>query len=202
MGAQADTAAMVVPEALAGAAQSLVDALAQNDGERAADALAELTRLDGQHLRARLGRLAQVLHERVAGLPATVADGTLRNGAEAVHSLDHVSELTEAAAHRTLDLVEQGQALVDCLETSSDHATACIELRGIFGELALAQGYQDLTGQILRRVRGLLQGLETSLTTLAGDADPIRADGPAVPGVDAARSSQADADDLLAELGL
>ena len=196
--------------ALAAQAEALVAALGRDAHEAAAEALAALAAVDSAHLRGRLGRLAAALHARMDALPGQAADSvaqtghaTLPGGTEAVQSLDHVTALTEQAAHRSLDLVEQGRALVSCLESSPDHATACAELRGIFNDLALAQGYQDLTGQILKRVRQLMAGVEHSLQALAeGQDSGTVATGPAVPGVDGTRSSQADADDLLAELGI
>ena len=192
---------------LAEHANALVHALQAEDDGAAAEALSALAALDAAQLRVRVARLAQVLHERTAALPSQVA-GALEPGSaslsntEAVQSLDHVVELTEQAAHRTLDLVEQGRVLVDCLDSTPDHATACVELRGIFNELTLTQSYQDLSGQILKRVRDLLTGLEHSLNALAGTDEGLTATGPGVPGVDKRRSSQDEADDLLAELGL
>ena len=196
--------------ALATQAEALVAALARDDHDAAAEALAALAAFDSAQLRGRLGRLAAALHARMDALPGQAADvvaqtgqATLPGGAEAAQSLDHVTALTEQAAHRSLDLVEQGRALVACLESSPDHATACAELRTIFNDLALAQGYQDLTGQILKRVRQLMAGVEHSLQALAdGQESGTTATGPAVPGVDATRSSQDEADDLLAELGI
>jgi len=185
---------------LAQHANALVHALQSEDDSAAAEALSALAALDAAQLRARVARLAQVLHERTEALPSQAA-GSLSN-TEAVQSLDHVVDLTEQAAHRTLDLVDQGRGLVDCLDSTPDHATACAELRGIFNELTLTQGYQDLSGQILKRVRTLLTGLEQSLNALAGADEGVAATGPGVPGVDKRRSSQDEADDLLAELGL
>ncbi|MEQ9735901.1 MAG: protein phosphatase CheZ, partial [Algiphilus sp.] len=192
---------------LAEHANALVQALQSDDDAAAAEALSALAALDAAQLRARVARLAQVLHQRTAALPSQAAGAVEQNSVslsntEAVQSLDHVVELTEQAAHRTLDLVEQGRGLVDCLDSTPDHATACGELRGIFNELALSQSYQDLSGQILKRVRDLLTGLEQSLNALAGSDEGLVATGPGVPGVDKRRSSQDEADDLLAELGL
>lgn len=187
---------------LAQHANALVNALQSEDDSAAAEALAALAALDAAQLRARVARLAQVLHERTAALPSQAAGSASLSNTEAVQSLDHVVELTEQAAHRTLDLVEQGRGLVDCLDSTPDHATACVELRCIFNELTLTQSYQDLSGQILKRVRTLLTGLEQSLNALAGSDEGLTATGPGVPGVDKRRSSQDEADDLLAELGL
>ncbi len=84
-------------------------------------------------------------------------------------------------------------------------------------EILMAQDFQDLTGQIIRRVITLVQDVENSLVDLvritgskmkpvekksAGDKD-IEATGPAVPGVDKGDivSGQDDVDDLLSSLG-
>jgi chemotaxis protein CheZ len=84
----------------------------------------------------------------------------------------------------------------------------------------MAQGFQDITGQIIRRVIDLVQDLESSMVNLisissrkiaAGSAAGIGASvqpelpGPVVPGVDDkagdVATSQVDVDDLLSSLG-
>jgi chemotaxis protein CheZ len=185
------------------AARQLTEALQQEDASAVSAALATLTQMDEASLRARLARLAEAVHQRLQSLPVGVGNG---NGAEACLSLEHVVSLTEDATHRTLDLVDQGRSLVDVFADDHESSAAVDALRQVFNELAVAQGYQDITGQIIRRVLALLRGLETSLGTLASGAAPERdaghASGPAVPGVDAPRATQHDADDLLASLGL
>jgi len=82
-------------------------------------------------------------------------------------------------------------------------------------EVLMAQGFQDLTGQIIRRVIDLVSDLEDKLVQLvriAGSAPQkeeeasgpdIAPAGPAVPGVDKGDlvSGQDDVDDLLSSLG-
>ena len=82
-------------------------------------------------------------------------------------------------------------------------------------EILMAQGFQDITGQIIRRVIALVEDLETSMVELirlsgtkAGTAKSAHvADlpGPAVPGVDDKAgdiaTSQDEVDDLLSSLG-
>lgn len=186
---------------LQNAAEALVCALQAEDEGAVAAALSRLTSLEEQSLRPRLARLAQALHARVEALPRAVG-APLAGGDAAVHSLDHVVRLTEEAAHRSLDLVDRGQALLDVLAATGNRAETLEGLRAVFCELALAQGYQDLAGQIIGRVRALLEGVEVSLQVLAGEESPTAPRGPAVPQVDGAASTQSDADDLLAELGL
>ena len=171
--------------------------------------------------------------------------------------LAHVIRMTDEAAHRTLDLVEQSGPLA---ERSAREAAALIESLTSYGEqppggggfesavraidaflplvrsieaflpavrtdseqirrnlaaVLLAQGYQDLTGQIIRSVIKLVEELEealASLTKLSGDVvehatlgeNPDKGHGPLVPGVtqgDVA-AGQTDVDELLSGLGM
>jgi len=117
--------------------------------------------------------------------------------------LTHVVKLTDEAAHRTLDLVERCGPLVDeaarsstlLLEAwnshgSSDAAIAALwpdraaeflkrtrtdseALRANLSELLMAQGYQDITGQIIRGVILLVDELEKVLGKLVQIAEGI-----------------------------
>lgn len=99
---------------------------------------------------------------------------------------------------------------VTALEESVGSSTA--KLRGNLTELAQIQEYQDITGQIIKRVIGVVRDVESGLIVLlrstgsalkAGHAAAPQEDkleGPAVPGLSIS-SSQQDADALLAELG-
>jgi chemotaxis protein CheZ len=89
------------------------------------------------------------------------------------------------------------------------------QIRKNLADVLIAQGYQDLTGQIIRSVIKLVGELEealASLTKLSGDLvehatigdNPDKGHGPAVPGVargDVA-SGQTDVDELLSGLGM
>lgn len=83
-------------------------------------------------------------------------------------------------------------------------------------DILMAQGFQDITGQIIRRVIDLVQELEISMVKLisiagrkSGDKGAAQAHpelpGPVVPGVDdregGVATSQDDVDDLLSSLG-
>ncbi len=171
--------------------------------------------------------------------------------------LSHVIKMTDEAAHRTLDLVEQSGplaertareagVLIDSLQTYRDRppvgsgfesvvrsidaflpvvraveaflpaARADSErIRKNLADVLLAQGYQDLTGQIIRSVIKLVGELEetlASLTNLSGDIvehttlgeNPDQGHGPVVPGVTRGEvaSGQTDVDELLSGLGM
>jgi len=90
------------------------------------------------------------------------------------------------------------------------------QIRANLTNISQAQEYQDLSGQVIRRVTGLVHNIELALIKLLratasgeslknGPSTPIQSNtgelsGPAVPGLSEA-ASQEDADALLAELG-
>ncbi|HHO69526.1 MAG TPA: protein phosphatase CheZ, partial [Gammaproteobacteria bacterium] len=108
------------------------------------------------------------------------------------------------------------QEIEDFLALALEHAD---RIHGNLSEVMLAQDFQDLTGQIIRRVIALVQEVEERLVELVrlsggvepdsdsgrrGDASLARGQGPAVPGVSEAGgtvSGQDEVDDLLSSLG-
>jgi len=159
---------------------------------------------------------------------------------DARHRLAHVLRLTAAAAHRTMDLVERSAPLADHATHEADRLISLQQqgasaqqiapqlsafvtlvsasigaVRANLNEVLIAQGYQDLTGQIIRGVMKLTQEMELALADLlriAGptpDEDGIIADapgayGPQVPGTaqQSALGAQQDVDALLTQLGV
>jgi len=135
-------------------------------------------------------RLAELAHHQVPDARARLA---------------HVLRLTDDAAHRTMDLIEQCIPLVD------------EQVRAKLNDVLLAQEYQDLSGQIVRSVMQLIDELEVALQDLLriagsqsdapparGNAGPAPLAGPAIPGLDNgnALSGQQDVDALLSTLGM
>jgi chemotaxis protein CheZ len=162
--------------------------------------------------------------------------------------LDHVLKLTDEAAHRTLDLVEQSGPLAERTARSASELAepwqrfrerkiavedfhrmvrdmdaflqaACTDMdkvRDNLSEVLLAQGYQDLSGQIIRGVMKLVTELEIALADLvrlsksgARTVRPVsdetrRGFGPPIPGIDSGPSvsGQQDVDALLSGLGV
>jgi len=163
-------------------------------------------------LQAVLARLAQELADSLSGIPVPAhADPSLVHDLPDARSrLDHVVAMTADAAHRTLDCVETCRTRLAAMEQFA-LPTGCIGIldgmRTDLSTMALAQAYQDLTGQIIRRVIGVVHRVEAALDelgmrapTAAPSADALA--GPAVPQLDAAAFSQDDADALLCGLGL
>ncbi|ADV27325.1 putative chemotaxis phosphatase, CheZ [Pseudoxanthomonas suwonensis 11-1] len=159
-----------------------------------------------------LGRLARELSQALGELPQLPAEATEASGVElddACARLDHVIDMTEQATHRTLDLADECRALVEGLraEGVSDGQDQVLDrIRSNLTEIALTQSYQDITGQIIKRVAGIVRRVhegfgELGLPPRGESREPALA-GPAVAGIDRHAVSQVDADALLADLGL
>ncbi|MBA3929077.1 chemotaxis protein CheZ [Pseudoxanthomonas japonensis] len=187
--------------------QSALDALEQGDEagwRRELDAIAAWRT---QPMMQGLGRLARELAQTLGELPPTDA-GELD---DACSRLDHVVEMTEQASHKTLDLAEQCRGYATQLKGTdlSPEQTALVDSIGKgLSEMALAQSYQDLTGQIIRRVAGIVRRVHEGFGALGIPPPEKNRDkgselaGPAVAGLDRNAFSQDDADDLLSGLGL
>lgn len=129
---------------------------------------------------------------------------------DACARLEHVVHLTETSSMRTLDLIDECGRLLGALPIPQDDAQreALAGLRTRFSEMTLAQGYQDLTGQIILRVVELVRAVHAGLGDIVGTQEPLklhadnRGTGPSLEGLDPTPSTQDGADDLLAELGL
>lgn len=229
---------------------ALSDALAAGD-----EALfhAELDALVRRREVELFGELRKLTTDLQSALERFRIDSRLVNLAEkevpdAKHRLDHVLKLTDEAAHRTMDLVEQSGPLA---ERTAKQAGNIIEswrrfrerkievsefqklvvnmdefleaarndmdkVRGNLAEVMLTQGYQDLSGQIIRGVMKLVGELESALVELvrlsktggapkrAAVDDTRRGFGPVIPGINngPAVSGQSDVDSLLAGLGM
>ena len=156
-----------------------------------------------------LSRLARELGQALGELPTVPSQAGELD--DACARLDHVVEMTEQATHRTLDLAEQCRELVSGMQASGlvDTQNDVLNvIRHNLTEIALTQSYQDITGQIIRRVAAIVRAVHeglASLDLLPSAQPPAPADelaGPAVKGLDNHAVSQHDADDLLSDLGL
>src|SRR5579864_7446866 len=109
---------------------------------------------------------------------------------DARHRLAHVLKLTDDAAHHTMDLVDQSCPLVDAVAREAERLLAALTsgaspsdtlraelgqflaqsgssmktVRARLADVLLAQGYQDLSGQIIRSVMRLVDELEVALS--------------------------------------
>ena len=230
---------------------ALAGALAAGDETRFFE---ELDGLVERRERSLFGELRKLTTDLQGALERFRVDSRLVDLAEkevpdAKHRLDHVLKLTDEAAHRTMDLVEQACPLaertareaaeivemwrkfrarkiaVDEFRTMLKRLDGFLEssrtdmdkVRGNLAEVLLAQGYQDLSGQIIRGVMKLVSELEVALVELVrlsktggpamarvSSGDTRRGFGPAIPGIKSGPtvSGQQDVDALLSGLGM
>ncbi len=177
----------------------------------------------------RLGVIVRSLHDTLHEIGA---DKVLSEAASefptARERLMHIASLTEKAANIVLSKVEVTIPLQDqvidageklqvsngalsadaqhFVATSTSHAK---ETRAALSEIMMAQDFQDLTGQLIKKVVTLLERTEKELLHLLIDAAPpgtikeVKKDelmaGPGAPGSIALEQSSVD--DLLADLG-
>lgn len=157
-----------------------------------------------------LGRLARELSQALGELPQ-LPEGA-NQGIElddACARLDHVVAMTEQATHRTLDLADECRTLVEGLRSegvSQGQDQVLDRIRANLTEIGLTQSYQDLTGQIIRRVAGIVRRVHEGFDALGlppkEEESAASLAGPAVAGLDRHAVSQNDADALLSDLGL
>ena len=230
---------------------ALAGALAAGDDRRF---FSELDSLVQRREFALFGELQKLTNDLQGALQRFRIDSRLVDLAEkevpdARHRLDHVLKLTDEAAHKTMDLVEQSGPLAERTARQADEIVVLwkrfrgrdIDLAGFrdmlvrmdtflesartdmdkvrnnLNEVVMAQGYQDLSGQIIRGVMKLVSELEVALVELvrlskSGGGKPRavaeeevqRGYGPVVPGVShgPAVSDQEDVDALLSGLGM
>lgn len=228
---------------------ALAGALAAGDEARFLEELDALVQRRERTLFSQLRKLAGDLQSALERfrIDARLLDLAEKDVPDVRHRLDHVLRLTDEAAHRTLDLVEQSGPLAERtargagdigepwkrfrartigveefgrmvarMDEFLEGARADMDkVRGNLSEVLLAQGYQDLTGQIIRGVMKLVAELETGLADLvrlskdarrpsAVSEETRRGFGPTVPGIDRgpAVSQQQDVDALLSGLGV
>ena len=192
--------------------------LQTQDGPAFEQALDVLVREREQHLFRALGVLARDLHDAVRRLGNDLAqEGVPDSVADARRHLHDVLDMSAKAAHRSLDFAErmrpqaealQADAAVVLADGGKDEATVALARRaGEFAghcrdglsDMVLAQSWQDLSGQRIKKVANFIGSVESSLLelvrltgVLAGGEAPVAA---------AKVSSQDEADRLLSEFG-
>ncbi len=217
-------------------------ALARDDEAAFESAMESLCAVHDSTLRSDLRRLTGDLKSALErfSVDSRLVDLAEKDVPDARHRLEHVLKLTDDAAHQTIDLVERScppaeaaakeaaklLAALSAADPASKDIRQFLEttrrgmelVRGNLSEVLLAQGYQDLTGQIIRGVMKLVGELEGALTELvrlsgatslngterAANGNASQGFGPAIPGINngPAVSGQSDVDSLLADLGM
>lgn len=174
----------------------------------------------------RLGSIVRSLHDTLHEIGA---DKVLSEAASEFPSarerLLHIANLTEKAANIVLSKVEETLPLQDKVIEAAENLPAdlssdaqafvdtstvnAMQTRAALSEIMMAQDFQDLTGQLIKKVVTLLERTEKELLRLLIDAAPpgtiaeVKKEelmaGPGAPG--SVALDQSSVDDLLADLG-
>lgn len=196
----------------------LRDLLNSPEGPAFEQALDTMVRQREQHLFRALGQLARELHDAVRRLGGELAqEGVPGIVADARQHLQDALEMSANAAHRSIDFAERlrpqaeslarnaGEVLQSAVgnEPAAALAHEAAEFAGNcragLADMVLAQSWQDLTGQRIKKVASFIGTVESSLLEL------VRLTGALAVGeapADVAKvTSQEDADRLLSEFG-
>lgn len=209
----------VLPALTAGALPpELHDLLNSADGAAFEHALDALVRQREQHLFRALGLLARDLHDAVRRLGGDLAqEGVPGSVADARQHLNDVLEMSALAAHRSIDFAERMRPEADSLaqnagevlafnDSPSDPAAVLARQAGEFAnrcrdglaDMVMAQSWQDLSGQRIKKVVNFIGSVESSLLELVTLTGALAgSETVAVSKV----SSQDEADRLLSEFG-
>jgi len=212
--------------------QALLDSLNNQQSDRAAALMDELTQLRESELIQQLTELSQNLDQTLNALESDtpILMHTKHDLPEVTERLQYVIDETQKASENTLASTELVLNLLNQAKDSSSTfpsdsnaisliEQACSELTNIM----ISQSYQDLTGQVLNRVILIMTDLELSLKSLIErskydyQAIPERHQSDTQKQMDEARGvgpnvtskskqdvvgSQEDIDDLLNDLGI
>jgi chemotaxis protein CheZ len=176
--------------------------------------LVDLTHNDMPDTRDRLNYVIQTTEE-AAHKTLGYIDKTLPLANELKQTAAKLSESWQRFRNREMSATEfrdLSREIEAYLPVVNMHAG---EIHNNLSEMTLAQGFQDLTGQVLRQVIGLVEEVETNLVKLVKVAgqpqqsgetkvvDPLKAEGPQINAKNKPNvvNNQDDVDDLLSSLG-
>lgn len=233
-----------------GQAKELVELLNAGEQAQADDLIRDISSPIQKELFDEVGRLTRQLHSAIADFHVDSRLIELANTEipDAKERLTYVIDMTEQAANKTMDAVEECLPLADALSSQiqavkpawdklmrrelelDDFKSLCHDiqlfiersepdssrLKALLNQILLAQDFQDLTGQMIRRVIDLVREVESSLVSLltvfgdqpeVEDPDAVRTDVEAEgPIINAEKrqdvvTGQDEVDDLLSSLG-
>lgn len=244
-------------------AKLLSEKLSSDNLSGASELIQKLIEVRDKNIFNTVGKLTRGLHDAIVNFnvdgdlnatPPNIENSEIK---DASNRLNYVIELTQNAADKTMDMVEDASPIA--LSLGQEAASLKIEwarlraremtggeFRDIYSrvddffdktivgtgainknlqDIILEQGFQDLTGQVLKRVIGLISNVEESLVNLvrvAGQVeeitglvnpadttkeapvvDSVEAEGPQIQAEsrDDCVAGQDDVDDLLSSLG-
>ncbi|MCL1145245.1 protein phosphatase CheZ [Shewanella sp. 10N.261.52.F9] len=231
-------------------AERLVAFLSQGEQEKADELVKEIAAPIQKDLFDEVGRLTRQLHSAISDFQFDSRLIELANTEipDAKERLTYVIDMTEQAANKTMDAVEECLPLASALSDNiqavkpawdklmrrelplAEFKTLCHDIqlfversesdagrvKELLNQILLAQDFQDLTGQMIRRVIDLVREVESSLVSMltvfgeqpanAADDKPklnVEAEGPIMNAEHRQDvvTGQDEVDDLLSSLG-
>ena len=234
-------------------AKQLVTYLEQGEQEKADQLIIDAASKEQSELFEEVGKLTRQLHESLKSFQLDTRLADLTNDAlpDAKQRLSYVLDMTEQAANKTMDAVEESLPLAAKLSTDvqnikptwsklmrrdlalgefkqlcqqldefmKDSEQSTQQLNSSLNSVLMAQDFQDLTGQVIRRVIDLVCEVEDNLIHLltvfseseqaqsSSDGKKValeqEAEGPIINAHerDDVVNSQDEVDDLLSSLG-
>lgn len=231
-------------------AQHLVELLGAGEQQQADDIIRELAAPLQRELFEEVGKLTRQLHSALMDFQVDTRLAELANTEipDAKQRLNYVIDMTEQAANKTMDAVEECLPLANALTANlqqvmpswdklmrrdialSEFKILCHDvqdlmsrsehdsnrLRELLNQILMAQDFQDLTGQMIRRVIDLVMEVENNLVsmlTVFGEQPLVESQSPQQNSIEAEGpimnaelrqdvvAGQDEVDDLLSSLG-
>lgn len=192
-------------------ARELVSKLESGKTAEAIKVIEDINRVRDQTLFQEVGRLTRRIHNAINSfhidmdLPGAGADNDSSKMEDASGRLGYVIKLTEEAANKTMDKVEQSIPMAGSIEKTAvelhsewgrlmrkemkpeefralykkidvyfgQTVTDSNALHQNLSDILMAQDYQDLTGQVIKRVITLVTEVESSLVDLVRMASTV-----------------------------
>jgi chemotaxis protein CheZ len=182
-------------------ARKLLDSLEQGNFGEAVQVIHELNKARDRGLYHEIGKLTRELHNAIVNFqldPRMPHATEVSQITDATERLNYVVTMTEKAANRTMDLVEQSAPLVNGIKDEAQSLSVDwgrfmrremsaesfrelakrvelflahserdgAKLSSHLNDILLAQDFQDLTGQVIKRVTQLVTEVEGNLLKL------------------------------------
>ena len=105
-------------------------------------------------------------NEALGGIEGELATSAAFRCQNALEQLAYIVEQGSSAATSTLDNVEKVQTLLASIKNSSSQEAIFEEVNGLLVDIMIKQSYQDLTEQVVVKLRDFVERIETSLSQL------------------------------------
>lgn len=193
-----------------------MDAIANQDYERAEEAVSKITTKGQDDLFKEVGRVTRKLHDSLKSFKEAIdprlKEMTAVEMPNAIDRLQFVIDKTEEAANKTMGIVEKYILSMDELSSHIRNLKEPEEsvnyLKGFknrleddLTEILTTQSFQDITGQVIKKVIGLVGDIEEELVKLIATFGVKIEEGKKVETMIPEKVSQEDVDDLLKEFG-